>query len=131
MQKNKLRKSVLYYSAAIAWLLLSTFLLTLPGNQFPKENWLDRIGFDKIVHLVLFALMVYLWCLAISTGIPPSARRVRFFKTLTLTWFAWGIAMEFVQRYCIPNRSFDFWDIVADGAGALLGFYLAFRYIKK
>lgn len=79
----------------------------------------------------MFALLVYLWCLAISSISPASTRRATLFKTLALIWFVWGIAMEFVQRYCIPYRSFDCWDIAADGAGALLGFYLAYRYIKK
>jgi VanZ like family len=131
LQKKSLKKSVLYFTAAITWLLISTFLLTLPGNKFPQENWLDRIGFDKIVHLIMFALLVYLWCLAISSTSPASTRRTTLFKTVALIWFVWGIAMEFVQRYCIPYRSFDSWDIAADGAGALLGFYLAHRYIKK
>jgi len=44
----------------------------------------------------------------------------------------YGIVMEFIQKYFIPNRSFDIGDIIADAAGSLLGLiYSAWRYIKK
>jgi VanZ family protein len=36
-----------------------------------------------------------------------------------------GIAMEFVQKYFIPNRDFDIYDIVADIIGAAGGFLIA------
>lgn len=71
----------------------------------------------------MFALMVSLWCLA--------TRNKKLFGLIALVWFGYGIAMEFVQRYCVSNRSFDIWDIAADGAGCVLGLYLVRRYIKK
>jgi VanZ family protein len=40
--------------------------------------------------------------------------------------------MEFVQRYFIPNRTFDLGDIAADGIGSFGGMLWSyFRYIKK
>jgi hypothetical protein len=40
--------------------------------------------------------------------------------------------MEFVQKYFIPNRSFDLGDILADGVGSGIGAFIAGRmYIKK
>lgn len=118
--QEKLKRAHRYLIAAITWLLISTWLLTLPGSQLPKENWLDKIGADKAVHLVMFMLLTGLWCLGL--------RKKKFFLTITLVGIAYGIAMEFVQRYCIPNRSFDSWDIVADAAGSVAGYFLAVRY---
>jgi hypothetical protein len=40
--------------------------------------------------------------------------------------------MELVQRYFIPNRSFDGGDIIADGVGSAAGLvYSLKRYVKK
>ncbi len=40
--------------------------------------------------------------------------------------------MEFIQKYFIPNRSFDIGDIIADGIGSAAGLLISLRmYIKK
>jgi VanZ family protein len=40
--------------------------------------------------------------------------------------------MEFVQKYCVVNRSFDIGDIIADSIGAILGFGCSYKtYLKK
>ena len=39
----------------------------------------------------------------------------------------YGIAMEFVQKYFIPFRSFDFGDIIADGIGCVAGYYFSVK----
>ena len=40
--------------------------------------------------------------------------------------------MEFVQKYFIPNRSFDVMDMIADGIGSVIGVIVAAKvYIKK
>lgn len=57
---------------------------------------------------------------------------LRYFIIAGLICTAYGIIMEFVQKYYVPNRSFDTGDIFADAAGALIGtFYSIRRYIKK
>jgi len=43
----------------LLWLIISTLLLTIPGSSFPKENWLEKIWFDKWVHIGMFAIMVF------------------------------------------------------------------------
>ena len=35
----------------------------------------------------------------------------------------YGIAMEIIQKYFIPNRDFDIYDIAADCVGAIGGFH--------
>ncbi len=41
-----------------------------------------------------------------------------------LGFIALGIALEFIQR-ATGYRSFELWDMVADGAGVLIGWLLA------
>ena len=116
----------------IAWLLVSTFLLTIPGSSFPKENWLEKLWVDKWVHLGMFSIMVFLWCWA-TTKIPRSSvQRKKTFIIIACLALIYGAAMEFVQNYLIPNRSFDIGDIIADAAGCGAGLLFSWkRYIKK
>lgn len=117
---------------AIAWFLISTFLLTIPGKSFPSEDWLDKIWFDKWVHLGMFAIMVVLWCRAALRFKKDQKELTKIFTAICMVGFAYGIGMEFVQKYLVPYRSFDIGDIIADGVGSLLGLYYSIRtFIKK
>lgn len=100
-------------------------LFFLPGSAFPNENWLSKIYFDKLVHLGLFAILVFLWRSAFD------------FKSASYNWVLlfsalfYGLAVEFIQRYFVPNRDFDLYDVVADVAGGVIGLIVWVRYIKK
>jgi VanZ family protein len=39
--------------------------------------------------------------------------------------------IEFIQRYFIPNRSFDIGDIAADAIGAAVGVIAALKLLHK
>ena len=125
---KKLKPSLL---PGILWLIISTVLLTLPGSALPKEDFFDKVYFDKWVHIGMFAIMVLLWCWAmLKYADPGSLKRIFFF--MALIWLGYGIVMEFVQLYFIKNRSFDIGDIAADAVGSFAGlFYSMKRYIKK
>ena len=116
----------------IAWLLISTFLLTIPGSAFPKENWLEKLWVDKWVHLGMFSIMVFLWCWATMKIPQAAAQRKKTFIIIACVALVYGGAMEFVQHYLIPNRSFDIGDIIADAVGCAIGLLFSWqRYIKK
>ena len=117
---------------AITWFIISVVLLTIPGSAFPKENWLDKIWFDKWVHIGMFAIMVTLWCWAVLKMYSVSTRLRTVFIWIGLLSLSYGVGMEFVQKYFINNRSFDLGDIIADAVGSSLGVFFSIkRYIKK
>jgi multisubunit Na+/H+ antiporter MnhB subunit len=117
---------------AIAWFAISVILLILPGTAFPTEDWLDKIWFDKWVHIGMFAILVTLFCWAMLRKKEPSIALKNTFIIIGISGFAYGIGMEFVQKYFIPYRSFDVGDIIADGIGSTAGvIYSLGRYIKK
>jgi VanZ family protein len=120
-----------FLTYAVGWFIICTVLLTLPGSAFPKENWLNKIYFDKWVHIGLFSVLTFVWCLAVSA-------QKKFFKSVQqlFVWIAlggcvYGIAMEYVQKYFIPNRSFDIGDIIADTIGSLTGLLVATKLLVK
>lgn len=125
---RKIRPSFL---PAIAWLIISTVLLTLPGSAFPSESWLDKIYFDKWVHIGMFCVMTVSWCWACTRFTMTIAQQQKTFIWIAVASLAYGVGMEFVQRYLVINRSFDGNDIIADAAGCVLGFWFSNRYIKK
>ena len=60
----------------------------------------------------------------------PKERLKKAFILIALLWLAYGIGMEFVQKYLVENRAFDNGDIIADGIGCLVGLiYSSRRYI--
>ena len=109
-----------------------TILLCLPGSAFPKENWLDKLWLDKWIHVILFAVLIYLWTIAMGKKNPTAAQMRKVVIMLGVAGLAYGIGMEFIQRYFVQNRSFDGGDIIADGLGCLLGcFWGWYRYKKN
>jgi VanZ family protein len=80
----------------------------------------------------MFFLLVWLWCLALKPYYTNPVKRKKVFVQVFAAAVLYGIAMEFVQRYWVINRSFDTGDIIADAAGSALGLWFCVgRYIKK
>jgi VanZ family protein len=120
------------FSWALLCLIISAILLTLPGSALPKEDWLDRIWFDKFVHIILFFVLVILWCHYGVEKFEVIGLRKQFFLWVAIIALLYGTGMEFVQRYFIKNRSFDIGDVVADAVGCGMGLIYSLRkYIKK
>lgn len=116
----------------IIWFIISTVLLTLPGSALPQENWLGKIWFDKWVHIGMFSIMAFLACWGYTKKTWVDFRKLKEnFILIGCGCLLYGIAMEFVQKYFIPNRSFDAGDIIADGIGSTIGVLYSLRRYKK
>ena len=109
-----------FWPAVVAF-IIATFLFCLPGDEFPEAGWLDKIYFDKLVHVGLFLTLVFLWILPARERADNQRTINKIFLGITLAFVVYGIAIEFIQLHFIPHRSFDFFDIVADSAGCVLG----------
>ena len=103
----------------IAWFFLILYLLTIPGKELPQADWMDNLHVDKLIHISLFGGLTFLFFWGILSTKPGVEVRTLLI-TIAILALSYGIAMEFVQKYWIPNRSFDGWDIVADGVGSFL-----------
>ncbi|HTM91138.1 MAG TPA: VanZ family protein [Flavisolibacter sp.] len=115
-----------YKWVAITWLLIISILFFLPGSALPKENWLNRIYFDKLVHIGFFGLLLFLWRSSFNWNYGGYHWRLLSLALL------YGFFVEFIQLWFVPNRSFDLYDVAADMTGAIIGLSVWQRvYIKK
>jgi glycopeptide antibiotics resistance protein len=108
---------------AILWSGIIFFLCFLPGSALPKEDWLDKIYFDKIVHAVLYFVLFFLILRIFN------AKTTGTFSTASALCITQGILIEFVQgSSLIQHRSFDIWDIAANVFGVIIGIIFAKNY---
>lgn len=129
--KKTLNRSLRFFFPPFAWLVFSTILLTLPGEAFPQQNWLSWIWFDKWVHIGMFGIMALLLCRGVYKKNATVEKLKQYFIVSGILCLGYGIVMEFIQKYYVPNRSFDVGDIIADGVGSLLGVLVSLRLYKK
>jgi VanZ family protein len=107
---------------ALLWTITIFILLALPGNMLPNENHLAIPNLDKYVHIILFGSFVFLWSFYYASKEEKRNYPLRKSVLILIIACLYGTAMEYVQKYFIPNRDFDIYDITADIIGALMGF---------
>ena len=109
---------------AVSWTIIIFILLSLPGNMLPSENNLSIPNLDKYVHIILFGGFVFLWSYYYAYRSTNKKYTKPTYLIIFLIACIYGTAMEFVQKYFIPNRDFDLYDILADVVGALGGYLI-------
>jgi len=101
------------------WGLL--LLIVIVGSLLPAQSTaletLSKLPIsDKTEHFAAYAALAFL---------PSLHRRGLSLAVFMIGTFGLGVALEFGQLYS-PGRSFDLWDMGADGAGIVAGLCLAF-----
>lgn len=115
-------QSFKYFLPAILWWVLSLYLFTLPGTAFPGNSWMDKLPVDKLIHVVLFAVLVGLFYRPWLLRSSKSATSAAWLYAIPLLAIAYGVSIEFIQLYFIPNRGFEINDMLADAVGCVAGF---------
>ena len=107
---------------ALLWSILIFILLALPGSMIPSEVSFSISNFDKYVHISIFCVFVVLWSFYYAA--KPAKKNKSVFFLIFIIACLYGTAMEYVQKYFIPFRDFDLYDIMADVAGAAVGYVI-------
>lgn len=111
---------------AVIYTSVITVLFLLPPNDLPRVSLPS--GSDKFVHLLIHAGLVGIWLL--------------YFLRRKNTKYGWhqviivligslvfGIVIEVLQEYLTVSRTADFFDVIANFGGALIG-VLIFQRVK-
>ena len=123
--KNRLLNS---FVPGIAWWLIVLALMCTPGKDFPSlGSWTELIRLDKLIHIIVFALMVYFFNRSFAEKAYSYNEKKQLYLKIAIACAIWGLTIEFIQHFWIPGRTLDLYDFFADSAGC----YLAYRYSKR
>ena len=113
---------------AIAYTLLITAALLTPITGAPKIE----IPFaDKMVHLIINAGLFMVWASYVFSGkTNTKTKKTYTLPLLFVCTLLYGILIEVVQGSFIPTRGADFFDVIANLCGLILGFF-AVKLTKK
>jgi VanZ family protein len=109
----------------LIWTLLIAVLTLVPGNYIPRIlTFLDWLSPDKILHLILFGVYTYL----LAEGFARKGENNILAKYPLLSSFLLGIVFalftEVMQKFVIPGRHGNIYDMLADLLGCMLGILL-------
>lgn len=108
---------------AIAWTTLITFLSLATIGDIASS--ITFAGKDKVVHFLFYFVFVIAWYYAKFLNTKPS-------YYLVLTAILYGVFMEICQGIFTINRTPDFFDALANSAGAIAAFlFLKNSFNKK
>ena len=123
-----MKLKILSFLPALGWLIFTIILLVMPGSDLPEEPFFEIIYFDKWVHIGMFGILTFLWCLPLLKSKNGSAK---LFLLIALCSIIYGVLMEFVQKYLAFERDFDLLDIIADSVGSILALIWLFYFLRR
>ena len=105
------------YLIALTWTALIVIGCLVSSSNF-KVVGVDKIvGFDKLAHFILYSICAWLWLRAINgKKREENAHYYTFFGLISV-----GILVECLQATMTTDRSFEFYDILANAVGTLFG----------
>ncbi|MFT4848419.1 MAG: VanZ family protein [Sediminicola sp.] len=111
----------------VIYTLLITIILLIPSSEIPRI----KVSFiDKIAHVLIHGFLSLIWLMYCFSGDKYHISVKNVFVVLFIC-FSYGVVIEAAQHWFTLTRSFDIFDIVANGFGSLLGLlsYWVFRKI--
>ncbi|MFA4851953.1 MAG: VanZ family protein [Bacteroidales bacterium] len=119
-----------YNLPGIVWSLIILILLGLPNNDLPDISFLNIPYFDKIVHIFLFLVFVFLLAYGFAKQNRFNILHQKFLLLSLLTGVIYGGLTEILQEVVFIERTSGFFDFIADVAGCLIGL-LFFFFLKR
>ncbi|MEY2812285.1 MAG: VanZ family protein [Bacteroidota bacterium] len=104
------------------WTVCVFYLLSFDTSSASDSALWKFPGIDKLIHFVIFLLFAYLWGVFFMQHSTFEERNIIFIIIILGSGF--GMGMEFYQKF-FTNRSFSYWDGVADAVGTIAGVWLA------
>ena len=112
----------------LSWTIFTQLLLSIPGSFFEGSGLFHIPNLDKIAHVGLFGGLALFWNLFFYHRNQTGNNSTPW--SILLLIGLYGVAVEFFQFYCIPRRSFDVGDIVADIIGAMCGYFATILILR-
>lgn len=104
------------------WTACVFYLLSFDTSNASDSPLWKVTGIDKIIHFFIFLVFAYLWGVFFLQNSNFAEKNIISF--IIIMGSAFGMGMEFYQKF-FTNRSFSYWDGVADAVGTIVGIWLA------
>ncbi|MEY3577710.1 MAG: VanZ family protein [Bacteroidota bacterium] len=103
---------------ALLWTGLIFYLLSMDTSGAAELSLLKIYGIDKLIHFALFGILAYL---LVTYFLSPATKHPnQTIWMIIILSSTYGMGMEYYQQY-FTNRSFSYWDGVADALGSVAG----------
>lgn len=114
------------YLPAFIWLLIITYL-SVTSNRIPVPQF-QLLSFDKLAHAAAYGFLVLL----LWYGHQGRSDLGRYWGIAVFTAAsAFGAMMEWVQATWFPHRFYELDDMIANVAGAALGWMFGLRWFGR
>ena len=115
----------------LAWFFIVGILTLMPGKDVPEIGGFNFPHLDKLVHVVLFGGLTLLFCLPyVKSGLSFQKKRNIFIR-ISFSMILWGLIIEVIQKNYIPDRDFEWLDVVADSIGVLVACWICIVLSKS
>ena len=108
---------------AIVWTVFITVASLVSSSAIPKVNLLWN---DKIVHFLFYFFFVVFWSFALHKNFYLK----KYSFIIVVFAIVYGIIIEVLQGVLTSSRQADFYDVLANTAGAIVGSVILF-VVKK
>lgn len=105
---------------ALAWALFILLLTLMPAQVVPGGGFLGRYHLDKVVHAVLFGVLLVLLARALGRVPGKAQGSARPLRIAALVAIGYGALTELLQELTGAGRRGDVWDLVADATGVII-----------
>ncbi len=118
-----------YNLLTILWAIIILVLVLLPSQNLPKIDEDSLIGFDKLIHISIFLVLVFLMIVGfIKQSIYPVLRYDAVKYALIIS-IGYSLVLEGGQFFS-EGRTVDIYDIIANTVGCTSGFALFYVIYK-
>ncbi len=100
------------------WTACVFYLLSFDTTSASNSAVWKITGIDKLIHFIIFLLFAYLWGVFFLQHSKFDEKSIII--SIIFIGSSFGMGMEFYQKF-FTNRSFSYWDGVADAVGTLVG----------
>lgn len=110
-----------YLLPVVIWTILILVLTGIPKGIIPPPPvFMDLFQPDKIVHLLMFGVYVYLFTTGVHKSYPEKKFNMILFAAVISGIFYGGLT-ELLQNYIFISRNCNIYDFIANTAGCFTG----------
>ena len=103
-----------FATAHILWAVVVFGLHAMSSKSFPRISFWENLGLDKFVHAFMFFI-------GSSLAVFSGWGRIKS----AVIWICAGVLLEYYQFYFTTDRSFDWFDVMANATGVFMALVIS------